>query len=260
MKFALCQVAFSQLRIAPSHASELLSQLRFGEPVKILQTNVDWCFIVTEHGYEGFVRTAQLFPLEEISKPVMAGLISNRQAKALHLPFSAGAFCWEKGIDEKFSISPEPRRLNLELFGEELCQLAKQFSDVPYVWGGKTAWGLDCSGLVQLVLNLMGYSFPRDAWQQAEIGEEISFNPQEPEFEPGDLLFFRETGKRIHHVAISIGGLRYIHASEWVRINSLSPKDDDFSDDRCRTLYTAKKIRPASLQTLKISIQKMMLT
>jgi hypothetical protein len=255
MKFALCQTAFSQLQSEPSHASELLSQLRFGEPVKILQPDAEWCFITTEHGYRGFVRTAHLFPVKGTVKPVFAGLISSKQAEGLNLPYSAGAFCWEKGIDDKFSISPEPGYQNSENFGHELCQLAKQFSDVPYVWGGKIPFGLDCSGLVQLVFNLAGFSFPRDAWQQAEMGEELAFDKSRPEPEVGDLLFFRRAKNRIHHVAISLGGSEFIHASEWVRIESLSPGHPEFAEDRLNTLCQIKKIRPAGLQTLSDSIR-----
>jgi hypothetical protein len=165
---------------------------------------------------------------------------------------SIPAFHWEEpGM--KFS-GPSQSEADGLSFGHQIAEAAKQFLNVPYVWGGKTPFGLDCSGLVQLVLNLAGFSFPRDAWQQAEIGEELVFEKSRPEPEEGDLLFFRRAENRIHHVGISLGGSQFIHASEWVRIESLSPAHPDFAEDRFLTICLIKKIRPAQLQTLRESI------
>jgi cell wall-associated NlpC family hydrolase len=138
-----------------------------------------------------------------------------------------------------------------------MAEQAMNLLTVPYVWGGKTAFGLDCSGLVQFLFQKQGYSFPRDAWQQAEKGKEISFDHSKPEFEEGDLLFFQHPGKKIHHVAISLGGSRYIHASEWVQINSLNEQNTDFRKERRDTFINAKKIQPETLVSLLDSFRKL---
>lgn len=147
--------------------------------------------------------------------------------------------------------------MNLEPFsGLKMAEMAQYYLGTVYLWGGKTPFGFDCSGLVQLIINLQGYSFPRDAWQQALEGEEIAFSSEFPEFQPGNLLFFQFPEKKIHHVAISLGGSKFIHASEWVRIQSFHPNDSDFAPERLDTLVKAKKIK--NLTTLAASFGKLL--
>jgi cell wall-associated NlpC family hydrolase len=255
MEIAICQCAYAQLRAEPTHKSELVSQLKYGEPVRILSQSGDWAKIQTEHAYEGHVRLPQLQIMTNFS-PKNLHLSNLEISQEKGLPYSAGSFVWEDFLPSETQVASFiPAKNPSEFTGIGLADTCLKFLQVPYVWGGKTQWGLDCSGLIQLAVNLQGYSFPRDAWQQAEIGEEISFDQQHPQFEPGDLLFFREAGKRIHHVAISLGGDLFVHASEWVRIQSLSTAHSNFAEARLKTLCLAKKIRPAGLQTLSDSIQ-----
>jgi cell wall-associated NlpC family hydrolase len=117
--------------------------------------------------------------------------------------------------------------------------------------------GLDCSGLVQVMFHQMGYSFPRDAWQQAEVGDPVDFNPEKPEFQAGDLLYFTRPGKKIHHVAVSLGGSRYFHASEWTRENDFNPDYALFVQDRKDTLTLAKRIRTGHLKPLVSTFKEM---
>lgn len=257
-RFAICQTAFSQMRPEPSQRSELISQLRLGEPVRVLEWQGNWALIETEHAYQGFVRSAQLQPVEENRLQDFVGILGMEEATRAGFPFSAGAFGWKQiglALNEVF-LFPDIPPTGAE-FGKKISDLAAQFLQVPYVWGGKTQWGLDCSGLVQLVLNLMGYSFPRDAWQQAARGMDIPFEPSEPEFHPGDLLFFREEGKTVHHVALSTGGSEFIHSSEWVRINSLSQKSEDFAEDRLKTLCLARRLSGSSLVKVSTSVAEL---
>ena len=171
------------------------------------------------------------------------------------MPYSACAFvCENFSPSEAQTGSFIPGKNPSAFYGTMLSDSCLNLMDVPYVWGGKTQWGLDCSGVVQLAVNLQGYSFPRDAWQQAEVGTSIQFDPANPSFEKGDILFFKEAGKNIHHVAVSLGSKKFVHASEWVRINSFSETEPDFAPDRLRTLCLAKKIGPADLKTLWDSI------
>ena len=254
MEIASCICAFAQLRAEASHRAELVSQLKYGEPVRIHSRSGDWAKICTEHGYEGHVRMPQLKIMSHFS-PENLHLTSLEFSREKGLPNSAGSFVWENfNPSETQAVGFIPAKFPSGFSEIMLADTCLNFLDVPYVWGGKTQWGLDCSGLVQLVVNLQGYSFPRDAWQQAEVGTSIQFNPANPSFEKGDILFFKEAGKNIHHVAVSLGGKKFIHASEWVRINSFSENDPDFAPDRLRTLCLAKKIGPADLKTLWDSI------
>ncbi len=256
MEIAICICAFAQLRAEASHKAELVSQLQFGEPVRILSQSGDWAKIQTEHAYEGHVRIPQLQILSHFSQENLH-MASMELSQEKRLPYSAGAFVWENFNPSEAQLGGFfPAKNPSGFSGTKLADTCLKFLDVPYVWGGKTQWGLDCSGLVQLAVNLQGYSFPRDAWQQAEIGTSIQFDPSKPSFEKGDILFFKEEGKKIHHVAVSLGGQQFIHASEWVRINSFSENEPDFAPERLRTLCLAKKIGPADLQTLWYSIHR----
>lgn len=140
---------------------------------------------------------------------------------------------------------------------EQAISDARKLIHIPYVWGGKTPIGLDCSGLIQHLFHLQGFSFPRDAWQQAVLGTPSSFIKEKPEFAPGTLLYFQRPGKNIHHVALSIGGSRFIHASEWVRVESLDPQLPDFAHDRWETLVLAKKLGPNDLKPLALTFRKL---
>lgn len=119
-------------------------------------------------------------------------------------------------------ISPEglplkPWRIT-EPFDPSLLPItAAEYLGVPYVWGGLSSKGMDCSGLVRMACMAQGKLMPRDAWQQAQCGREIPADS----LRPGDLLFFGR--KRVTHVAIYEGDSLFIHASELVRRNSLDP-------------------------------------
>ena len=101
---------------------------------------------------------------------------------------------------------------------KSLIEHAKGFLAAPYLWGGKSIWGCDCSGFVQVVYKLMGIQLPRDAYQQAELGDTIEFHTM---IEEGDLAYFAKEDGRINHVGICMKDGKIIHASGEVRIDSL---------------------------------------
>ena len=99
-----------------------------------------------------------------------------------------------------------------------MVEIAKAYLNVPYLWGGKSSFGIDCSGLTQQVYKIGGYKIPRDAYQQAEMGEVLSFVE---EAEPGDLAFFDNAEGRIIHVGIMCGNGKILHAHGKVRIDPI---------------------------------------
>ena len=250
---AQCVSAFAQMRADARHSAELVSQLIRGECVWILREEGPWVWIQTEYGYEGFCRSEQLSILAE-EATIFQYLYRLQKTR---LPFHSQQIMEPEGsliLRSKPMVDVEMDYIDLSAppaFSPRLmAQQAMDLLTVPYVWGGKTVFGLDCSGLVQFLFQKQGYSFPRDAWQQAKSGEEISFDSSNPTFEEGDLLYFQHPGKKVHHVAISLGGSRYIHSSEWVRINSLNDQDPDFQPERRETLIYAKRIQPKPLVSL----------
>ena len=109
---------------------------------------------------------------------------------------------------------------------ENVLQLARRFLGIPYLWGGLTPKGFDCSGLTQTVFGLNGYPLPRDAYQQFRCGRKIR---SREDLAPADLLFFQASGaKRVTHVAIHLAGERFIHCSDLVKINSLNSSASDY--------------------------------
>lgn len=120
-----------------------------------------------------------------------------------------------------------------KLAGENICALASKYLGVPYMWGGTSVKGFDCSGLVRFAYFMHGVLLPRDASQQAEVGAEIPVDMDC--WLPGDLLFFGTPAKdkvpaRVTHVAIYAGNGRIVQASQLVRSNSLIPGSPDFYD------------------------------
>ena len=143
--------------------------------------------------------------------------------------------------------SPMPEWLNkAKDTPETIVATAQRFMGLPYFWGGTSAKGMDCSGFTKTVYFLNGVLLPRDASQQVLVGELVDTTGG-INLKPGDLLFFGsrerpDRQERVTHVAISLGGKRFIHASTEVRINSLSPGDADYSEHRDEGFLRAKRI------------------
>lgn len=239
----ICIPQFAQLRREPQHSAELVSQIIKGEWLKILEQQGAWCRVRTEHGYDGWTRTGQFDQALELD---LAHKKIQFHGDSISFSTHSVALKPDSDLESEGNSLPEHPVWRADVFVEQCVR----FLDVPYVWGGKTPHSLDCSGLVQLAMNLVGFSFPRDAWQQAESGTLQPILPDFSNLEPGDLLFFQRDDKKVHHVAVSLGGDQYIHASEWVRVNSLDSSKPDFVQDRFDTLKHCIKIKEASLRPL----------
>jgi cell wall-associated NlpC family hydrolase len=156
------------------------------------------------------------------------------------------------GVLPKNSAEPfGPWLARAEDTPEKILATAKRFMGIPYLWGGTSAKGLDCSGFTKTVYYLNGVVLPRDASQQALVGDSVEVTEDFSHVRPGDLLFFGAKARdqrpaRVTHVAISLGGMRFIHASSYVRINSLDSSDPDFASARKSSLLGIKRIIGAS--------------
>ena len=223
------------LRESDSERSEMTSQLLFGEVVEILETRERWLLLRNlSDNYVGWADRKmirilkkqdeqQLSILESprVSYPLIEGKNRNTGEK-LMLP-GGSILVNLNGIelkigDKTFLIDPDLLTYTNKLSGDRLIQLAKQYLNAPYLWGGKTIMGIDCSGLVQVVFSMCGMQLPRDASQQVELGKVIDFLH---EAMTGDLVFFENAVGNITHVGILLNSHQIIHASGWVKIETI---------------------------------------
>lgn len=229
MEIFVCGNVFVPLRSGPSHKSEMLSQVLFGEKYRIIESIGHWYKIVTLFDdYTGWIdiNHIQHSETEGESKGMVLNrpLLCHREDKT-RLVLEAGCEIYEPDFEQKtfnsgkdrFTAAPDFNSLYLTV-NESLTDTAMKFINSPYIWGGRIPSGIDCSGFVQLVYKIHNISIPRDSRQQAEFGSGISFIDESV---PGDLVFFDDDRGRISHVGMILSQGLVIHASGRVRIDTI---------------------------------------
>lgn len=234
MKHGICTLSIVPCRKQPSSKSEMLTQLLFGETFEMIATEKDWLRIRnTYDGYESWVNKKQVQQISEaafskiknataVYTNDLVQVITNTSDKSMFpivigstLPSYADSEC---SIDKtKYTYEGQtvkPVKQNKS----GIVETAFMFLNAPYLWGGRSPFGIDCSGFTQMVYKLNGIKLLRDAWQQAEHGEALSFVE---EAEPGNLAFFDNDEGKITHVGIILENNKIIHAAGKVRIDTL---------------------------------------
>ncbi len=223
-------------RSEPSSKSEMVTQILFGETYQILETHQQWLKIKLDtDNYECWINQNQHHLLNEKNyleiknNPIYlsAELLQIAQSGKYHYVLPMGAhlpqyqnnqFKIESNIYETFgktiSYQPQEKKYN----GQMCVEFATMFLNAPYLWGGKTLMGMDCSGLVQICCALAGYQLPRDAKDQVKHGTPLAFLD---EVQPGDLAFFHNEEGNIVHTGILLNQEFIIHASGKVRIDKI---------------------------------------
>ena len=225
MQYGVCNLSIVPLRSEPSDVSELVSQVLYGEHFKVLEQRKAWSKIrIAFDRYEGWIDNKQYKEISETdytSLESSSNLLSNelveyvRDENNLLITLPLGASLQPLGLlnhthDGDTTSGQQPK--------EKLIETALLYLNAPYLWGGKTPFGIDCSGFTQMVYRLNGYKLLRDASQQATQGEALSFIE---ESEPGDLAFFDNSEGNIIHVGIIMENNYIIHAHGKVRIDRL---------------------------------------
>ncbi|MDX1278206.1 C40 family peptidase [Oceanihabitans sediminis] len=248
MQYGICNLSIVPLRFEPSDKAELVSQVLYGDYFKILEQRKSWSKIrIAFDGYEGWIDNKQYIEITEEQynslnnqAPILSNdLIEFVQDKDNHLysiPLGStlnGLELLNHSFDGSVVKEIQPK--------EDVIKTAFSFLNAPYLWGGKTPFGIDCSGFTQMVYKLNGYKLLRDASQQATQGEALSFIE---ESEPGDLAFFDNNEGDIVHVGIIMKDNYIIHAHGKVRIDRLDHSGIYNADKRMHThkLRVIKKI------------------
>ncbi len=124
----------------------------------------------------------------------------------------------------------------------QLVKLAREFTGHPYLWGGLSTKGFDCSGFTKTIYRLHSIDLPRDANMQVKMGSPVPFDSTFSTVKPGDLLFFGRALDKITHVGMYIGDYRYMHSDGMVKINSFHPKHAEYSPYRFKSLRAVRRI------------------
>ena len=232
MKYGIAHLSIVPIRSEKSDASEQISQLLFGELFKIIEPQKKWSKIRLVHdGYEGWVDNKQITEIDSTifdklnTKSValtgnLVDYVSDDKHNLSTLVLGSQLPNYQGG---KLQIGENMYSYDGDVISgkqdkENLVTTAFMYLNSPYLWGGRTPFGIDCSGFTQMVYRLNGYSISRDAYQQATQGEVLSFIE---ESEPGDLAFFDNEEGKIIHVGIIMQDNYIIHAHGKVRIDRL---------------------------------------
>jgi gamma-D-glutamyl-L-lysine dipeptidyl-peptidase len=266
--FGIVTVSVAHLKRRASHSSEMVDQAIMGRTLKLLKKVGGWYLAQTDYGYIGYVhgkqivRTTAAKVKEWENSPrvlvtTLAGRVFTRKSEDstpvcdvvinANLKKIKSAKKWTEvslpngqvGFIQNNLIKDFDGRFDKSLAG--IIKSAKSMLGLPYLWGGNSSKGNDCSGFTQTVFKAHGIDLPRDARQIAEIGEKIIPDETFSNVKPGDLLFFGE-GDRVTHVGISLGGDEFIHQAGNVHVNSLNPEKDNYNAYRRKYFKFVRRV------------------
>ena len=275
--YGVVRLSVCNIRSKPKHSAELSTQSTLGSSLRIYKKEGDWYYVQTPDDYLGWLdrdgftlmdkgeydtwmQEQKVIVTTDIAKAKAAADLASETVSDL-LP---GNILAKKGIEGDFEkvAFPDgreafiPRRFRADLTAwlentkpdtTRIFQSAKRMMGSPYLWGGTSSKGMDCSGYTKQIFFENGILLPRDASQQVRVGEEVKTDTSLVNLLPGDLLFFgrkatAEKKERIWHVAIYLGDGKIIHSAGNVKIQSLRRGDEDFAEDRLETFVRAKRI------------------
>jgi gamma-D-glutamyl-L-lysine dipeptidyl-peptidase len=269
---AIIRVSVANLRRRPKHSAELVDQVLLGMEVKLLKAQGSWYLVQTAYDYLGWVSGGSMQRMDssaftnwqqaektvvsrnftevfseasDKSQPVCDAVLGNVFIKGaekkswtqVYLPDGRTGFIASADLGALPAVADSS-----SIGRQEIIARARTMMGIPYLWGGHSTKGLDCSGFTGTVFGTQGLQLPRDANMQAELGEAVTADADYSNIRPGDLFFFGAQEDHISHVAIALGAARFIHASGDVHIGSLDPADDLYDAYRAKTLRRIKRI------------------
>lgn len=267
---ALVNISVANIRSNPSHSAELATQATLGTPVKVYKQEGDWYYVQTPDNYLSWVDKGgiELYSEEEISEwrssekviflqpfgsayeeaNTSSGIVSDVVAgNIFEVIGERNNFFQVQYPDGRIAFirnsEAQPYRQwvnSLEQSGENLVATSKSLMGLPYLWGGTSPKGVDCSGFTKTIFFMNGMVIPRDASQQVHTGTVVDSTRSFENLVPGDLLFFGtpasdSTSERVVHVGMWIGDDQFIHSSGKVHISTVdktNPEFDEFNYNR----------------------------
>lgn len=270
--YAVVSISVAPIRREPKHSDEMVDQSIMGTELKLLKKERYWYLAQTPYQYLGWIsgtsiRMMSRAELDEWKKAPKTSVIKN-YSQVLSEPNPSSLPVCDAVLGSQFQkIRTMGQWIKVETPGGEsgyilksdciesipggqtkfidtkkLVSKSKSMLGIPYLWGGNSTKGLDCSGFTQTVFRTGGMLLPRDANMQVNEGDEIIPDENFSNVQAGDLVFFGPEDGRITHVGISLGGYKFIHSSGNVHINSLNPEDEDYNEYRHSTLRKIKRV------------------
>jgi len=229
MKHGIVNLAFVPVRQDPLEQSEQITQLLFGELFEILDNKKKWYFIRAAYdNYEGWIDQKMISLIDEnvfnkllqsdpliISEP-FSSVASDHSGSLIILPSGSAAYQFQEKDNSftngniNYRFIQKPSRIDTSTLNDSIEKTAVSFINTPYLWGGKSTFGCDCSGLIQTIFRIYGIVLSRDAAEQVNSGITLPFLN---DAKPGDLAFFDNEEGEITHVGILLDQKRIIHAS-----------------------------------------------
>jgi len=273
-EFGLVNVSVCNIRSLPKHSAELATQSLLGTLLRIYKREGSWFYVQTPDGYLGWLDGGAIVALSPdehdawIKEPKIVvkgafGLVYTPSGEVMSDVVEGDILrVGKRTSDYSEVIFPDGRMGHIgndliiafedfvklkEPLLEDILETAHSFMGRPYLWGGTSGKGMDCSGFTKSAFYLNALELPRDASQQVNVGDEVQVDTTLQNLRRGDFIFFGkpETStqkERITHVAIYLGDGKIIHASEMVQVQSLRRGDPDFAEDRLLTMVRAKRM------------------
>lgn len=252
MQFCICVVSAAPVRKEAAHRSEMISQLLFGETLEILEEKDEWFKVKSTYdNYEGWLTHHLVQPIDEATATAPQPYVTTGLLNPLTLPnglLNLPMGSTLTGYNEETRLLWDDLhkyhgtfRNTTNAFKEDLLwKTIQPWLNAPYLWGGRTFMGVDCSGFVQVVFKVLGIPMQRDAYQQATEGSPVE---DIAHAKTGDVAFFQNENGRITHVGIVLGGDTIVHASGKVRVDTLTA-DGIFAEEikkRTHHLHSVKR-------------------